>query len=259
MGDGPSPKESPKPLPVPEAAKAPEAAEPPEALKALDALKGRPWAGEGLGPVPQSGLEAVYRDRGFLEWQNRKLLKILLFLCPLALISVLANGLMFVRSPEARYFAVGPDLRVLPLPALSEPILSGPALANWAGQAVIEALSLDFLDYRKKLMEASHNFTPPAFQSFLASLEKGGHLKKIESERLNLACALTDAPVIARSGLERGVMTWKIEMPVVLSFQDSKGILTRQSLLAELLVERVHPSRNPRGLAIRQLVLSKKG
>jgi intracellular multiplication protein IcmL len=143
------------------------------------------------------------------------------------------------------------------MPALSEPFVSSESLINWTGEVVCGAMSLDFLHWKKKLMDLRENFDPQGFESFVGSLESGGHLKKIEGERLSLSAVLTDAPVIVSQGPVKGRMTWKIEMPILVSYQSSVGISATQKLLAEVMVERVPPTQNPKGIKIRQLVLSK--
>jgi intracellular multiplication protein IcmL len=160
---------------------------------------------------------------------------------------------------EVRYFAVTPDLRVMEMNSLEEPFLSSEGLLNWTGEVVTGALSLDFLHWKKKLMSLRNNFDPKGFESFVESLESGGHIKKIEEERLSLSAVMTDAPVIVSQGLKRGRMTWRIEMPLILSYQSSSGISATQKLLGEIVAERVRPSENPKGVVIRQVVLTKMG
>jgi intracellular multiplication protein IcmL len=143
------------------------------------------------------------------------------------------------------------------MPPLSEPAISDQALLNWTSQAVTSALSLDFLHWRQKLMETRKNFDSKGFESFVRSLEAEGHLKKIQSERLVLSCVTAEAPVIISSAIVNGKMSWKLEMPVIISYQSSTGVNATQRLLAELLLERTETYRNPRGVVIKQLVLSK--
>jgi intracellular multiplication protein IcmL len=118
-------------------------------------------------------------------------------------------------------------------------------------------MALDFLHWKKKLMELRENFDPQGFASFVDSLETGGYFKRIEAERLSLSAVMTDAPVIVSQGPIKGKMTWKVEMPILVSYQSSAGISATQKLLAQVVVERVSPSQNPKGVAIRQLILSR--
>jgi intracellular multiplication protein IcmL len=54
-------------------------------------------------------------------------------------------------------------------------------------------------------------------------------------------------------------MTWKVEMPLIVSYQSSAGIVLTQKLLAEVWVERVDSSQNPEGIVISSLSLGKLG
>ncbi|MDR2387557.1 MAG: DotI/IcmL family type IV secretion protein, partial [Deltaproteobacteria bacterium] len=205
------------------------------------------------------GAEVVIESRDWYLGQNRRLFKILLFICPIILLSLALNAWQVVFKPEPRYFAVTQDLRIMDMPPLSEPVIESRALGNWTGDVVVRALSLNFLTWRQSLSDLRGEFDPKGFESFLESLKNGGHLDKIEKERLSLSTLISGAPVITGSGLRGGVMTWKLEMPLVLSYESSAGVVASQKLLAEVVVQRTKPSLNPKGVVIRQIVLTKTG
>jgi intracellular multiplication protein IcmL len=226
-----------------------EAEEVKEAEEAKEAL---------LMRVTPSGAEYVIGSRDFYISQNRKLFTVIKYLLPILVIFLVLFTYFVLREEgRVRYFAVTPDLRVMEMSSLTEPYISSEGLIDWTGEVVCGALSLDFLHWKKKLMDLRSNFDPKGFQSFLESLETGGHIKKIQEERLSLSTVMTDAPVIVSQGLYGGRMTWKIEMPLIISYQSSTGISATQKLLGEILVQRVPPSQNPKGVVIRQVVLSK--
>jgi intracellular multiplication protein IcmL len=203
------------------------------------------------------GAEYVLGSRDYLVEQNKKLFCVIKLCLPMLVLSIALAFFLAVKGSEVRYFAVTPDLRVMEMGSLSEPFITSEGLINWAGEVVCGSLSLDFLHWKKKLMDLRGDFDPEGFESFVGSLESGGHIKKIEEERLSLSAVMTDAPVIVSQGVERGRMTWKIEMPLMISYQSSIGISATQKLLGEIVVERVKPSQNPKGVAIRQVVLSR--
>jgi intracellular multiplication protein IcmL len=215
---------------------------------------------ELLKRISPYGAEHVIGSRDFLISQNRKLFSIIN--CLLLAFVLVLGALIYLwvtQLGEVKYFAVTPDLRVMEMNSLEEPFLSSEGLLNWTGEVVTGALSLDFLHWKKKLMSLRNNFDPIGFESFVESLESGGHVKKIEEERLSLSAVMTDAPVIISQGLKRGRMTWQIEMPLIISYQSSTGISATQKLLGEIVVERVRPSENPKGVVIRQVVLTRMG
>jgi intracellular multiplication protein IcmL len=205
------------------------------------------------------GAELVIESRDWYLGQNSRLFKVLMFVFPIILLSLALNVWQVVFKPEPRYFAVTQDLRIMEMPPLSEPVIENRSLGNWAGDVVVRALSLNFLTWRQTLSDLRGEFDPTGFESFLDSLKNGGHLDKIEKERLSLSSLISGAPVITGSGLRGGVMTWKLEMPLVLSYESSAGVVASQKLLAEVVVQRTKPSLNPKGVVIRQIVLTKTG
>jgi intracellular multiplication protein IcmL len=207
----------------------------------------------------EGGLDALTRSRLWYLNQNRRLFKALTLVGLVLMVSVAGNLVQFVARPRPVYFAITPDLRILEMPPLSAPVVSDQALINWATETVTSALSLDFLQWRQKLMQVRQDFDPRGFESFVRSLQETGNLKKIEDERLSLSCVVTEASVITSSGVVAGVASWRLEIPVLISYQSSKGTVATQRLLAQVMVQRAETTVNPRGLMIKQIVLVKKG
>ncbi|MDR3205236.1 MAG: DotI/IcmL/TraM family protein [Deltaproteobacteria bacterium] len=195
----------------------------------------------------------------FTQEQNHALFRTLSILCPLLLISFALNLYLFFSLPNPKYFAVTSDLRVLELPPLNEPVIENRALANWTAEVVSKSMSLNFLTWRRTLADIRSEFENQGFDSFLKSLDNGGHLEKIEKERLSLSCVLNGAPVVVSQERKDGAASWKLEMPLILSYESSSGVVATQNLLAEVVVRRVKTTFNPKGVAISQIVLTKKG
>jgi hypothetical protein len=130
----------------------------------------------------------------------------------------------------------------------------------WATAVVAESLSLDFLGYQGQLMAVRENYDPGCFASFVNSLDKGGHLKRIRDQRLSLLVSPLTATVITSQGVRDGRMTWGMEAPLLISVQNSQGVVASQKILAEILVERAVPrGRNGMGVVIKRLQLKNLG
>jgi intracellular multiplication protein IcmL len=205
------------------------------------------------------GAELVIESRSWYLGLSKKLFKCLAFVCPALLLSLGLNFWLAFSKPGPVYFAVTRDLRVKEMSPLSEPSIESRSLSDWAGDVVVRSLSLNFLTWRQTLSDLRDEFDPAGFESFLESLKSGGHLEKIEKERLSLSSIISGAPVITQAGVKAGVMTWKLEMPMVLSYESSSGVVASQRLIAEVFVQRTNANLNPRGVVIRQIVLAKAG
>src|SRR5690606_3357417 len=117
-------------------------------------------------------------------------------------------GAMFfviqVHQPENRFFATTEDGRLIPMVALNQPNLSNPALLSWVAQASTEVMTFGFNDYRRRLQEASRNFTARGWESFTAALQKARIIESIEANSQVITAAPRGAPVIQQEGIVNG-------------------------------------------------------
>ena len=125
-----------------------------------DAASEAAAAADAAAAEDVSGLGRVVVRNEFYRDGYRTLLRLTLILS--IIIVGLIGAMYFViqtHQPENRYFATTEDGRLVPMVALSEPNLSTPALMSWVAQAATEVMTFGFNDYRRRLQEASRNFT----------------------------------------------------------------------------------------------------
>ncbi|WP_300907040.1 DotI/IcmL/TraM family protein [uncultured Desulfovibrio sp.] len=197
---------------------------------------------------------------GGLDWyraQFHRAMKLSLCLVAALCLSVAVSALLLLSQPKPRYFAATPDLRLAPMVPLDQPLLTQEGLLTWASNAITGAMSLNFLEWREKLESIRPHFEDEAFKSFLASLQSSGILDMIRDKRLSASAVATRAPVIIASGLVGGRATWKIEFPLIVSYESSQGVESTQKLLATVLVCRASTAKTPRGVVIQQVVLKR--
>ncbi|WP_304679512.1 DotI/IcmL/TraM family protein [uncultured Desulfovibrio sp.] len=198
---------------------------------------------------------------GGLDWyrtQFRRTMKLALTLTVALCVSLGVVAILLLNQPKPRYFAATPDLRLAPMVPLDQPLLTQDGLLTWASNAITGAMSLNFLEWREKLESIRPHFEDEAFKSFLASLKSSGILEMIQDKRLSASAVATRAPVIIASGLVGGRATWKIEFPLIVSYESSQGVESTQKLLATVLVCRASTARTPRGVVIQQVVLKRE-
>ena len=195
---------------------------------------------------------------GGLDWyrtQFRRSMKLSLCLVAALCLSLAVSALLLLNQPKPCYFAATPDLRLAPMVPLDQPLLTQEWLLTWASNAIAGAMSLNFLEWREKLESIRPHFEDEAFKSFIASLQSSGVLDMIRDKRLSASAVATRAPVIIASGLVSGKTTWKIEFPLIVSYESSQGVESTQKLLATVLVCRASTAKTPRGVVIQQVVL----
>jgi intracellular multiplication protein IcmL len=214
---------------------------------------------EGVNDVHASSpsAEAVIGGLGWYRANFHRAIKLALGLVITQAISVAVIALLLMNQPGPRYFAATPDLRLAPLIPLNQPVLTQQGLLNWVTETISNAVSLDFLEWREKLTRSREHFEEAAFASFVDSLNSSGILDMIRDKRLSVSASVTRAPVIIASGLVGGKSTWKIEFPLVVSYESSQGVESTQNLMATVLVCRASTVTSPRGVVIQQVVLKR--
>jgi intracellular multiplication protein IcmL len=207
--------------------------------------------------IPAYNAEAIFGGLHWYKLQYQRSMKLCLGMT-LTMCAALAVIVVLVLSkPTPRYFAATPDLRLAPLTPLDKPVLTQQGLLNWVAETICNAVSLDFLEWRDKLTRSREHFEDEAFKSFVTSLNSSGVLDMIRDKRLSVSASVTRAPVIIASGLVGNKATWKIEFPLVVSYESSQGVESTQHLMATVLVCRAPTVTSPRGVVIQQVVLKR--
>lgn len=158
-----------------------------------------------------------------------------------------------VHQPENRYFATTEDGRLIPMLALNEPNLSTPALMSWAAQSATEVMTFGFNDYRRRLQEASRNFTGRGWESFTTALQRSRIIEMVEANQQVATAAPTGSPVMLSEGVVLGRYQWSLEIPLVVTYQS--GTKTKNThLLVTLVIVRVPRLESPNGVGIEQWI-----
>ena len=200
------------------------------------------------------GLGAVMIRNEFYRDGYRSLLR-LTVLQGIALIALII-AIFFVvniHQPENRYFATTEDGRLVPMVPLNQPNLSTPALMSWVAQSTTEVMTFGFNDYRRRLQEASRNFTRSGWESFTEALQKSRIVEMVEGNQQVVTAAPVGAPILESEGLFNGRYQWIIQIPLVLTYQSGAKVRS-DNLLVTVMVVRVPRLESPNGVGIEQWV-----
>ena len=206
-------------------------------------------------PAPDAA--AVIGGLNWYRTQFRRAMKLALALTVALCASLGVAAILLLNQPKPQYFAATPDLRLAPMVPLDQPLLTQNGLLTWVSDTITGAMSLNFLEWREKLESIRPHFDDAAYKSFLASLQSSGVLDMMRAKRLSASAVATRAPVIIASGLVGGKATWKVEFPLIVSYESSQGVESTQKLLATVLVCRASTAKTPRGVVIQQVVLKR--
>jgi intracellular multiplication protein IcmL len=131
------------------------------------------------------------------------------------------------------------------------------AVISWATTVATSAYSYDFVNWRSALSGLSPDFTKEGFSSFIGSLKASGNLKLVSDNRMVAAAVPTEAGVIVAKGLLKGVYVWKIQVPILVTYQAAKSSVS-QNLLVTLMVVRRSVLSHPKGLAVAQFLAKER-
>lgn len=204
--------------------------------------------------MAEDALTAVALRNNFYRDGQRKM--ILVLLVSMAANFVLALMLIYIitHPPAPKYFATSINGRITPLFPLNEPNQSDSAVLQWANQAAIAAFTYNFVNYRTELQASSGFFTAEGWDQFLSALQQSNNLDAVKAKKLIVSAVATRAPIILQKGLLNGSYAWRVQMPILVTYQ-SASEFSQQNNVVTMLITRVSTLNSPRGIGISQFVV----
>lgn len=204
--------------------------------------------------MAEDALTVVALRKQFYKDSQRKVIFALL----MAIIVNLVLGSMLVyiitHPPAPKYFATSINGRITPLFPLDQPNQSDSAVLQWANQAAIAAFTYNFVNYRDELQSSSGFFTPEGWDQFLNALQQSNNLDAVKAKKLIVSAVATRAPIILQKGVLNGNFSWRVQMPILVTYQ-SASEFTQQNNVVTMLITRVSTLNSPRGIGIAQFVV----
>jgi intracellular multiplication protein IcmL len=204
--------------------------------------------------MAEDALAVVKLRNQFYKDSQRKV--VFALLVALFLNFVLGSMLAYIitHPPEPRYFATTISGRITPLFPLNEPNQSDSAVLQWANQAAIAAFTYNFVNYRDELQASSGFFTAEGWDQFLGALQQSNNLDAVKAKKLVVSAVATRAPIILQKGVLNGSYSWRVQMPILVTYQ-SASEFTQQNNVVTMLITRVSTLNSPRGIGIAQFVV----
>lgn len=204
--------------------------------------------------MAEDALTVVALRNDFYKDSQRKVLMALL----VAIIVNFVMGSLLVyilnHPPAPKYFATSINGRITPLFPLNEPNQSDSAVLQWANQAAIAAFTYNFVNYRDELQASSGFFTADGWDQFLNALQQSNNLDAVKAKKLIVSSVATRAPIILQKGILNGSYSWRVQMPLLVTYQ-SASEFTQQNNVVTMLITRVSTLNSPRGIGISQFVV----
>nr|WP_235776141.1 DotI/IcmL family type IV secretion protein [Rickettsiella massiliensis] len=83
-------------------------------------------------------------------------------------------------------------------------------------------------------------------------------MQAVISKKLIVSAVATGVPVVLEQGLLAGRYTWKVQIPMLVTFQ-SASQFSQQSVTVTMLIVRVSPLESPAAIGIAQFIVSGGG
>lgn len=208
--------------------------------------------------MPENAMEKVIIRNEFYRDGQRKTISILLVSMTVNLLLSALLAYLMTHPPLPKYFATSINGRITPLFPLDEPNQSDSAVLQWANQAAIAAFTYNFVNYREELQASSGFFTAEGWNQFLTALQDSNNLDAIKAKKLIVSAVATRAPVILQKGVLNGKYSWRIQLPILVTYQ-SASEFSQQNNVVTMLVTRISTLNSPRGIGIAQFVVGPAG
>jgi intracellular multiplication protein IcmL len=204
--------------------------------------------------MAEDALTVVALRNKFYKDSQRKVIFALLIAILVNL--VLGSMLTYIitHPPAPKYFATSIHGRITPLFPLDQPNQSDSAVLQWANQAAIASFTYNFVNYRDELQASSGFFTPEGWDQFLSALQQSNNLDAVKAKKLIVSAVATRAPIILQKGVLNGSFSWRVQMPILVTYQ-SASEFTQQNNVVTMLITRVSTLNSPRGIGISQFVV----
>ena len=80
-------------------------------------------------------------------------------------------------------------------------------------------------------------------------------MNAVIAKKLVVSSTATGAPVVLQQGLLNGVYAWRVQMPMVVTYQSASQV-AQQNVMVTMLVTRISTLNSARGVGITQFVVS---
>lgn len=194
----------------------------------------------------------------FYRAQYAWLLRILNLL--LIVIAIIFGVIIYqaYNKPWPSYYQSGADGSISRIYAITSPVIGARALRDWSTQVAVSAYTYNFNDYLARFKETSEYFTAEGWSAFAYSVNQSAIIDKLITQKMIVSAVASDATVIVDQRVINGTWTWKVQVPLLVSYRG--GVIASQSeLVITMLVTRVPSSVVPKGIAVAQFYAVPRG
>lgn len=208
--------------------------------------------------MAQDTASTVELKYDFYHDRRPKLLLALLLIVAVDFVVGLVIVYINTHPPKPVFFPTSINQRITQLVPLDVPNQKTSAIYQWAAQAVIASYTYNFVSYQDQLKAASGYFTAEGWAQFLEVLKKPENLPFVKARKAVVSAEPTRAPNILVDGIMNGTYTWRVQIPIRVTYHLINQTIQRD-VVVTMLIKRVSSVRTPRGIAISQFIVDETG
>ena len=197
-------------------------------------------------------LAKIKRRNNFYRNAFRSMVGALVFMLLVCIVLIMILGYLIINTQKPAYYATSNDGKLVQLTALSTPAMTRADLLDWAARIAVETYNYNYVNYRRQLEVLRPNFTASGYNAFVKSLRLTGTLDKVIDEKLRSMAVATGVAVILEHGIIGGKYAWKVELPVLVTYESASGATERRSLIVTMIISRVSTLDAVKGIAVAQ-------
>jgi len=169
------------------------------------------------------------------------------------IVALVADHIWIAHHPPVeRFFYTDGKGTPYEITPLDQPVMSDAELLMWAAKSITAAYTVNFSEYREQLTRAAAHFTVRGWNAFGAEYLKTGNFEKMKLARMVVTAVPERAPTIRDLAIVDGKRTYKIEAPIIVTYENENEHKD-QHLLVTVIVVRVPVADHPDGIAIDQI------
>lgn len=199
-------------------------------------------------------LQAIKLRNDFYRDNFRRVVVVLLISVVLNLILIGVLFFLGTKPTKVVYFASTDQGKLIKMQPLNKPVMSNVAIKNWVTRNIPKLYSLDYVHYKGQLNSIMQYFTPFGWTKFEQSFNPV--LQKILKNQYVVSSAVTDVPYIVGHASLNGVYSWKIQVPVKITFRKGTEAST-SNVVMQLVLQRMNNASSGQLVGISQIVQTK--
>lgn len=203
----------------------------------------------------KSDVNLIFERNDFYKNGFRSVLLVAATLAAALAIALVIIVSLINRNQEPRYFQTNPAGQLVEMAPTNIPYVRVEQVLGFTETVGRKIFTLNFKDYRAQLEAVRENFTADGYDNYRQALQTSGMLDYIIQNRVISSVALEGPPVLIAEGIAGTVYGWKIQIPVLLTYDSGNKKTPPLRQLLTITVVRTPTWENPRGIAVSAVVV----